>query len=107
MARFPKAEAEVIALAQALVSGLTANTATYPAPPVLPAALTTLVSAYTTAKNTAIAAVAAAESATGIALSCYFKKFQKSLTAFSKTTYNLLPRKKHPLFDKFMQPCSI
>ena len=64
MARFPKAEAEIAALSQAMVSGLTANAATYPAPPVLPAALTTLVSAYTTAKNTAIAAVAAAEAAT-------------------------------------------
>jgi len=64
MARFPKAESEVIALSQAMVSGLTANAATYPAPPVLPAALTTLVSAYTTAKNAAIAAVAAAENAT-------------------------------------------
>jgi hypothetical protein len=57
-------EPEVIALAQAMVSGLTANAALYPAPPVLPAALTTLVSAYTTAKNAAIAAVAAAENAT-------------------------------------------
>lgn len=64
MARFPRTEPEVIALSQAMVSGLTANAALYPAPPVLPAALTTLVSAYTTAKNTAIAAVAAAEAAT-------------------------------------------
>jgi len=61
MARFPRTEPEVIALAQATVSGLTANVSLYPAPPVLPAALTTLVSAYTTAKNAAIAAVAAAE----------------------------------------------
>jgi hypothetical protein len=64
MARFPLKEAEVIALSQAMVSGLTANAAIYPAPPVLPAALTTLVSAYTTAKNAAIAAQAAAEDAT-------------------------------------------
>jgi len=64
MARFPLKEAEVIALAQSMVSGLTANAVLYPAPPVLPAALTTLVSAYTTAKNAAIAAVAAAEAAT-------------------------------------------
>jgi hypothetical protein len=56
MARFPRTEPEVIALAQAMVSGLTANAVLYPAPPVLPAALTTLVSAYTTAKNAAIAA---------------------------------------------------
>jgi len=65
MARFPRTEPEVmdlaipkgIALAQAMVSGLTCNAVLYPAPPVLPAALTTLVSAYTTAKNVAIAAV--------------------------------------------------
>ena len=66
MARFPKPEAEIVALAQALASGLTANAATYPAPPVLPAALTTLVSAYMTGKNAAIAAVAAAEAATAV-----------------------------------------
>jgi len=49
-----------IALSQAMVSGLTANAAIYPLPPVLPADLTTLVSAYyTTAKNAAIAAMAA------------------------------------------------
>jgi len=53
MARFPLKEPDVVALAQAMVSGLTGNAALYPAPPVLPAALTTLVSAYTTAKNTA------------------------------------------------------
>lgn len=65
MARFPKAEAEIVALADAMVGGLAANAATYPAPPVVPADLTTLVSAYTTAKNAAIAAQAAAEEATG------------------------------------------
>ena len=42
MARFPLKESDVIALSQALVSGLTANAAIYPAPPVLPAALATL-----------------------------------------------------------------
>jgi hypothetical protein len=55
MARFPLKEAEVIALSQAMVSGLTGNAALYPSPPVLPAGLTTLVSAYTTAKNAAFA----------------------------------------------------
>jgi hypothetical protein len=64
MARFPLKESEVIALSQAMVSGLIGNAVLYPAPPVLPAALTTLVSTYTTTKNTAIAAVAAAENAT-------------------------------------------
>jgi len=65
MARFPRTEAEVIALAQSLASGLTDNAAIYPAPPVVPLDLTTLISAYTTAKNAAIAAQAAAEDATG------------------------------------------
>jgi len=64
MARFPKAEAEIVALSQAMVSGLTANAAVYPAPPVAPVDLTTLFSAYTTAKNAAIAAQAAAEDTT-------------------------------------------
>jgi len=64
MARFPIAEAEIIALAQAMESGLADNAAVYPAPPVAPADLTALISAYTTAKNAAIAAQAAAEDAT-------------------------------------------
>jgi len=64
MARFPITEAEIVALAQALKSGLTANVAVYPAPPVTPAALTLRISAYTAAKNAAIAAQAAAEQAT-------------------------------------------
>lgn len=64
MARFPLKEAEVIALAQSMVSGLTANAAVYPAPPVAPVDLGALVTAYTTAANAAIAARAAAEAAT-------------------------------------------
>jgi len=64
MARFPRTEPEVIALAQSMVSGLTANAVIYPAPPVVPLGLGALVSAYTTAKNAAIAAAAAAEDAT-------------------------------------------
>jgi len=64
MARFPKAEAEIVALAQAMESGLADNAAVYPAPPVAPLDLTALISAYTTAKNAAIAAQAAAEEAT-------------------------------------------
>jgi len=51
-------------LAQAMESGLADNAAVYPAPPVAPADLTALISAYTTAKNAAIAAQAAAEDAT-------------------------------------------
>ena len=64
MARFPRTEAETVALAQAMESGLAENAAVYPAPPVAPADLTTLISIYTRAKNTAIAAQAAAEAAT-------------------------------------------
>ena len=64
MARFPRTEAEVVALAEAMVSGLTANAAIYPAPPVAPLDLTALMNGYTTAKNAAIAAQAAAEDAT-------------------------------------------
>jgi len=64
MARFPRTEAEVVALAEAMISGLADNAAVYPAPPVLPADLTTLISAYTVVKNDSIAAQAAAEQAT-------------------------------------------
>lgn len=64
MARFPRTEAEIVALAEAMVSGLTANAAIYPAPPVAPLDLTSLMNGYTTAKNAAIAAQAAAEDAT-------------------------------------------
>lgn len=54
MARFPKSEAEIAALAQTMVTGLTDNIAIYPAPPVLPAALTTKIGTYNTAKNVAV-----------------------------------------------------
>jgi len=64
MARFPRTEAEVIALAEAMETGLTANAAIYPAPPVAPLDLTTLKNNYVTANNAAIAARAAAEAAT-------------------------------------------
>ena len=64
MARFPITEADILALAQALGSGLAANAAVYPAPPVAPADLTALMNVYTIAKNAAIAAQAAAEQAT-------------------------------------------
>jgi hypothetical protein len=41
MARFPKAEAEVVALAEAMITGFTANIVIYPAPPVAVLDLTT------------------------------------------------------------------
>jgi len=64
MARFPIAEADIASLALAMTTGLNDNAAVYPAPPVLPANLAALFGAYTTAKNAAIAAQAAAEAAT-------------------------------------------
>lgn len=65
MARFPIAEAEIVALAEAMAGGLADNAAVYPAPPIAPADVTALISAYQSAKNGAIAAQAAAEEATG------------------------------------------
>jgi len=68
MARFPRTEAEIVTLAQAMVSGLSGagdlDNINYPSPPVAPAELTALINAYTTARNVAIAAQAAAEDAT-------------------------------------------
>jgi len=64
MARFPRTEPEVVALAEAIETGLAANAAIYPAPPVAPLDLTTLKNNYITASNAAIAARAAAEAAT-------------------------------------------
>jgi len=51
-------------LAQELVTGLSANVAVYPSPPVSVMDLATTISAYISAKNAAIAAQAAAEQAT-------------------------------------------
>ncbi len=64
MARFPRTEAEVVALAEAMITGLTANAVLYPAPPVAVLDLTAAKTAYITALNAAIAAAAAAEAAT-------------------------------------------
>jgi hypothetical protein len=59
MARFPKSEAQILALANNLAAGLTANALIYAAPPTAPAALTTQIDGY----NTALAALAAAQAA--------------------------------------------
>ena len=64
MARFPLKEAEIVALAEAMITGLTANAVLYPAPPVAVLDLTAAKTAYITALNAAIAAAAAAEAAT-------------------------------------------
>lgn len=63
MARFPRTDAEIVALAQAMETGLAANLATYPAPPVAVLDLTDLKNDYISAANNAIAARAAAEAA--------------------------------------------
>ncbi|MBI9081913.1 MAG: fibronectin type III domain-containing protein [Pseudodesulfovibrio sp.] len=63
MAQFPRTEAEIAALAQEMLSGLAANAATYPAPPVTTAQLAISFNAYYTAQNAAIAAQAAADQA--------------------------------------------
>lgn len=63
MARFPKAEAEIAVLAQEMATGLTANAAIYPAPPVAPFDLNTLITNYTAARDSLVAAQAAAEQA--------------------------------------------
>ena len=64
MARFPRTEPEVVALAEAMITGLTTNAVVYPAPPVAVLDLTAAKTAYITALNVAIAAAAAAEAAT-------------------------------------------
>jgi len=64
MARFPRTEPEVVALAEAMITGLTSNAVLYPAPPVAMLDLTAAKTAYITALNAAIAAKAAAEAAT-------------------------------------------
>ena len=64
MAKFPITEADIVALAEVMQSGLAGNLAVYPAPPVLPLELLVLINTYQNAKNGAIAAQAAAEEAT-------------------------------------------
>jgi hypothetical protein len=61
VARFPKSEAEIMALAQTMGPGLAVNDAIYPNPPITLVAFGVLISAYSTARNDAVAAQAAAE----------------------------------------------
>ena len=70
MATFPRTEPTVLALVQEMITGLTANAATFPnlpvpasAPPPIPS-LTFLTTGYTTARDAAMTAQAAAEQAT-------------------------------------------
>jgi len=64
MAQFPRTEPQVIVPAQDMATGLAANAAVYPAPPVAPADLQTRMAAYITARDAAVAAAAAAEQTT-------------------------------------------
>ena len=64
MAQFPTKEAEILALAQDLTAGLTAETTTYPALPVSTDELKADTSAYIAARDAAVSAQAAAEQAT-------------------------------------------
>jgi len=64
MARFPEREAEIKALAQNIVTGLTDNAALYPAPPVTPADLQAVLVSLITLGDECVAARAAAEQAT-------------------------------------------
>jgi hypothetical protein len=64
MARFPEREAEIKALAQNIVTGLTASAADFPSPPVASLALQALLDSLITLCDDQVAAQAAAEQAT-------------------------------------------
>ena len=64
MARFPRTEAQIKALAQSMAAGLTANVADFPAPPVTPIELQALLDSLITLTDEQVAAMAAAEQAT-------------------------------------------
>jgi hypothetical protein len=64
MARFPRTEAQIKALAQSIVTGLAANAADFPAPPVTSIAMQALLDSYITLCDDQVAAQAAAEQAT-------------------------------------------
>ena len=65
MAQFPKSEAEIAVLAQAMAAGLETHATVYPSPPVTPDNLTAAVEAFLGAKNAAGAAQALAMQAVG------------------------------------------
>ena len=64
MARFPEREAEIKALAQNIVTGLAANAADFPSPPVASVALAALLDSFITLCDEQVAAQAAAEQIT-------------------------------------------
>lgn len=61
--KFPRARAEQVALAQAMINGLTVDNADFPRPPVMPADLQTRLDAALAQRNTRILADAAAKEA--------------------------------------------
>ena len=63
MPRFPKRQAEIVVLANQLISGLLQNNSIWPTPPVNPFMLSGRRNFYISIKNNAIAAKAAAEQA--------------------------------------------
>jgi hypothetical protein len=63
---FPNREAEIMALAQALVTGLTAEVADFPSPPVTVIALQAVLDSAQTSIDDSIASRAAAEEATAL-----------------------------------------
>ena len=64
MARFPRTEAEIKSLAQSIGTGLTANAADFPTPPVAALDLQALLDSLITLCDDQVAAMAAAEQAT-------------------------------------------
>lgn len=64
MSKFPTTEADVLVLANEMVSGLTNNPTVYPEPPVTPVNLGSLVTALVDAQNAITEAKAASEAAT-------------------------------------------
>jgi len=68
MARFPIKEAEIVALAQTMATGLAANPAVFPNPPVTPVVLANAIGVFSTARDEAVAAQAVAEQKTAAKL---------------------------------------
>jgi len=66
MALFPKREAEILALAEAMKTGLKDNAALFPSPPVSWMSLSAKKNLYYTKRDTALAAAATAETAVSV-----------------------------------------
>lgn len=99
MARFPSREAEIKALAQNIATGLTANAATFPAPPVTAVALQAKLTSFITLGDEAVAAQAAAAQVTAtknaglVELSDAMKavlRYAEDATGYDNAKLNLL-----------------